>query len=174
MSPEEEYNKHIKETYCSYETCQVLKQLGFNEVCDCMYGMGIFHNGKYLDFDEECELKAEGRGDEIEYVPGGWVYGHTSSRNSDPWCKAKQSCAMPTYDQAVRWMRKTYNVHIYVMRRRKQWHWGMQDINADNTEFLISDNDYPEYEDAIDAGIRTEAKKQLIRKKNADKRNYSK
>ena len=61
----------ITEDYVTFETAKLLKENGFNVMCDSMYIPDIRHNGKSISFDEELDLKDEGRGDEIEVVEGG-------------------------------------------------------------------------------------------------------
>ena len=62
-------------TIVSSKTAKELKDFGFDIICPNCYGVAIMHNGEYLGCDEEYELRAEGRGDEIEYVEYGMLYG---------------------------------------------------------------------------------------------------
>ena len=52
-------------TIVSSKTAKELKDFGFDIICPNCYGVAIMHNGEELGFDEEYELRAEGRGDEI-------------------------------------------------------------------------------------------------------------
>ena len=154
MNAKEEYLKYYSQTHCSHETSMLLRGIGFNEECENMYGLGIFHNGEYLGFDEECELESEGRGNEIERVPGGWIYSHMYTRNSDEWCQTEGSCTMPSYEQVFDYMRKKHGVHIFAMRHCGTWHWCMQDLYIENgSEFQQGNIGYETYGEALDAGI---------------------
>ena len=66
--------RRIKEDYVTFDTAKLLKENGFNAMCDSMYIPDIRQNGKSISFDEELDLKDEGRGDEIEVVEGGGVW----------------------------------------------------------------------------------------------------
>lgn len=170
MNIREEYIQYYSQTYCSYEASMLLRQLGFDDICDNMYGLGIFHNGEYLDFDEECELKSEGRENEIEYVPGGWVYGHMYTRNSDDYCQTEGSCSMPRYDQALDFLLNRYGIHVFVMfdkRDSSKWHWCVEDSNSCNL-FQQSFEKYDNNRLALDAGI-IEVAKSIIKTDNEDK-----
>lgn len=92
----------------SIETAKLLKEVGFNEMCDCCYGLSVRHNGREIDEDEEYELKSEGLADEIEYVDGAHLY-HMWCRNND--YNSIYSC--PTQEDALEWVRE--NLKIYVI-----------------------------------------------------------
>lgn len=50
----------------TFETAKLLKDFGFDIICPKCYGVAVMHNGEYLGYDEECELRAEGRDDEYD------------------------------------------------------------------------------------------------------------
>ena len=91
----------------------LLKSLGFDDICDNMYGIGIFYHDEYIDFDEEHELLDAGKKDEIQYIPGGWIYNHKQLRNSDS-LVIEDACTMPSYEQALEYMRVAHNIHIFI------------------------------------------------------------
>jgi len=57
-----------------YETCKLLKKVGFDEPCEQLYSTAIRHNGEDLSFEDEMDLKSEGLDDEIEYIEGRHPY----------------------------------------------------------------------------------------------------
>lgn len=98
----------ITEDYVSFGVAKLLKERGFNEWCFKCYGVAVLHNGADISFDEECELKDEGRGDEIEYVEGGILYDYASNNRE----KVRTVWAAPTLWAAMKWLREKYNTHI--------------------------------------------------------------
>lgn len=95
---------------CSYGISMLLKKLGFKEPCDYLYTTAIRHNGEDLDSDEEYELKAEGHGDEIEYVPGGWLEEHYNRNDFDYF--SDETCSAPWLHDVVDWFEKEHNLII--------------------------------------------------------------
>ena len=94
------------------ETAKALKDIGFDVTCPNCYGMAVMHNGEYLGSDEEYELRAEGRGDEIEYVDGGMLY--------SMWCNNREKedrdvYAAPDIEVVRKWFRDKHNLHITAM-----------------------------------------------------------
>lgn len=95
----------ITEDYVSKETAKLLKEKGFSEWCSHCYGVDVRHKGESIDFDEECELKDEGRGDEIEYVDGGLFYDYgCANKNEDP------VYAAPTLHTAIKWLEEVHRI----------------------------------------------------------------
>lgn len=118
----------ITEDYVSFETAKLLKEKGFKEMCDSLYGLAYMHNGKYIDEDEEYELESEGRGSEIELVEGGMVYNLWHTNNKD----SKHEYSRPTLQRAMKWLRKEHSLHIitlpYAPIDRPPYHPGEADI----------------------------------------------
>lgn len=102
----------IKEDYVSLEVAKLLKERGFREWCSYFYGTAVQHNGEDIDEDEEYELKAEGRGDEIEYIEGGHLY-HFNCNNSK---EDINIWACPTQSLATKWLREIYDIFIVIRR----------------------------------------------------------
>ena len=100
----------ITEDYVSFETAKLLKEKGFKEWCFHCYGVAVLHNGVDISFDEECELKDEGRENEIEYIEGGRLYDY-GCNNSD---KDAKVWAAPTLWVAMKWLREKHNYQIIV------------------------------------------------------------
>ena len=100
----------ITEDYVSFETAKLLKEKGFKEMCDSLYGLAYMHNGKYIDEDEQYELESEGRGSEIELVEGGMVYDFWYRNDK----RVKHQYSRPTLQRAMKWLRKIHNILIVV------------------------------------------------------------
>lgn len=95
-----------KEHIVSLKIAKLLKEKGFNEWCRQSYGMDVRYKGRSIDFDEECDLKDEGYGDDIEYIDGGMLY-HNGWDNSE-----EKIYAAPTLYGAIKWL-NTKGFHIY-------------------------------------------------------------
>ena len=96
----------------SPETAKSLKDFGFDIICPNCYGVAVMHNGEYLGCDEEYELRAEGRGDEIEYIDYGMLY-NMWFKNGDK--EGHDVCAAPDIETVRKWFRDKYNFHITAM-----------------------------------------------------------
>jgi hypothetical protein len=96
----------------TFETAKFLKDFGFDIICPKCYGVAVMHNGEYLGYDEECELRAEGRDDEIEYVDGGMLY-NMWFKNTDE--EHQDVYAAPDIEIVRKWFRDNYNLHITAM-----------------------------------------------------------
>ena len=98
----------ITEDYVSFETAKLLKEKGFKKWCDKCYGTAVYYKGVPISFDEECDLKDEGLGDEIEYIEGGCLYNFgcgNTEEETNLW-------AAPTLWVAMKWLREVHNIHI--------------------------------------------------------------
>lgn len=96
----------------TFETAKFLKDFGFDIICPKCYGVAVMHNGEYLGCDEEYELRAEGRGNEIEYIDGGMLY-DMWFKNTDK--KHYNVYAAPDIETVRKWFRDKYNLHITAM-----------------------------------------------------------
>ena len=99
-------------TIVSSKTAKDLKDFGFDIICPNCYGVAVMHNGEYLGCDEEYELRAEGRGDEIEYVEYGMLY-HMWFKNNEK--EDYNVCAAPDIETVRKWFRDKYSIHITAM-----------------------------------------------------------
>ena len=99
----------IAEDFVSLETAKLLREKGFKKWCYKCYGTAVYHKGVPISFDEECELKDEGHGDEIEYVEGGHLYDfgcNNSEKETNLW-------AAPTLWVAMKWiMEKGFYIFV--------------------------------------------------------------
>lgn len=140
----------ITEDYVSFEIAKLLKEKGFNEWCFKCYGVAVLHNGADISFDEECDLKDEGRENEIEYVEGGRLY-DCGCNNRD---KDAKVWAAPTLWAAMKWLRETFEIHCQIVCPiAPSWMYAIRDLNQDKwvTSYI---GDYETYEQACESAIR--------------------
>lgn len=148
----------ITEDYVSFETAKLLKEKGFKEWCRQCYGLDVRHNGESISFDEECELKDEGRENEIEYIEGGRLYDY-GCNNSD---KDAKVWAAPTLWVAMKWLREVHNIAICICAyysdnpyelnyRNNKPYWKIRIMNHVYSKDYDSFNTY---EEACEAAIK--------------------
>ena len=151
------------DTIVSLEVANLLKEKGFKDWCSHCYTTAVLHRGQEIDFDEECELKDEGRGDEIEYIDGGSLT-HIGCSNKDD----IKAYAAPTVTQALKWVEKQeYIGYVYPVHDGKKIMW-MFEIWFDNSHMFLgqiltySDNKtYEKRDEAIEALLQY-ALKELV------------
>ena len=144
----------ITEDYVSFEVAKLLKEKGFKEWCRCCYGVAVLHNGEDISFDEECELKDEGRENEIEYVDGGTFYYYNCKNDEED----TNVWAVPTLQMTMKWLREVhyYNIEIDTL--------GMMELNTlswrSAVYYLVNENEcycedgFDSYEEAAEAAIK--------------------
>ena len=146
----------ITEDYVSFETAKLLKEKGFKHWCGHCYGVDVRHKGESISFDEECDLKDEGFGNEIEYIDGGRLY-DCGCNNSD---KDAKVWAAPTLWAVMKWLREVHNLHIMVdcigaenYIPTIQFTRNSKDIEIKSKISKIGGNGFDSNEQAIDAAI---------------------
>ena len=87
---------------CDYKLSLKLKKAGYKEWCRQGWGLDIRHNGQHLGSDEEYELKAEGKGDEIEYIPGGAIFEGWCNNSAEWW--DEDTCSAPLINDVIDWL----------------------------------------------------------------------
>jgi len=98
----------MKEVYMSFETSKLLKEKGFDWSTPKLYGKCRVYNGEVIDFDTECELEDEGKGDEIT----------TEYAQYDMWwVKSDSDLGVPCPSQSVacRWLKEEKGMYISVV-----------------------------------------------------------
>lgn len=151
--------KNISEDYVSFETAKMLKENGFNVMCDSEYIHEIRHNGRPISFDRELDLRDEGRGDEIEVVDGGgiWDGWNTNSNNNE------DEYSRPSVLLAWKWFLVEHKVEIHPFITSVGWCFEIGDVSSlDITGakpiykpgFPSKDNTYNSYCNAIEAGMK--------------------
>jgi hypothetical protein len=143
------------EPIVSYKTAMLLKQRGFDEICHLVYCDDIIHNGKSLSFDEELDLRDEGRENEIEYVAGGRLSNMSGTKNSCDYI-SETVCTAPSQSIAAKWLREEYGivVLIRIAYRNNDVEYTYTVINTKTRESHDSADYFRKYESAYDFGIR--------------------
>lgn len=101
-------NKGIKDDWVPFKIAKGLKAKGFDELCDYLYAYAFLHDGMPISFEDELDLRAEGRGDEVEAVEGGAVYCMPNwNREND-----EGEYSMPTVNVVCKWIRELFGLHI--------------------------------------------------------------
>ena len=151
--------KHIKEDYVSFDTAKLLKENGFNVMCGSMYIPDIRHHGKSISFDEELDLRDEGRDDEIEVVEGGGVLGHWNINSNN----GETEYSRPSVLLAWKWFLVEHKIEIHSFITSVGWCFEIGDAsNLDITGsksiykpgFPSKENTYHSYSKAIEAGMK--------------------
>ena len=108
---------------CSFEISRILQEKGFNAPCTAYY---FFENLR------ETIVK--------------WF-------NTDAKMYSKESkfCTAPTIYQAAQYLRKYYNIHIYVDINQIYYHYNIKQIPTGNK--LSSSKIYETYEEAFQEGL---------------------
>lgn len=98
---------------CDYELSLKLKKVGYNEWCRQYWCTSVRHNGEELGCDEEYELKAEGKGDEIEYIPGGKVQSHWNKNvDDDGGTYNEDTCSAPLINDVIDWLEEKKGIFV--------------------------------------------------------------
>ena len=151
----------IEESYVSFETAKLLKEKGFRNWCYRCYGTAVCHKGVPISFDEECDLKDEGREDEIEYIEGGCLYDFGCDNRKED----ENLYAAPTLWVTMKWLREAHKLHITVVpaplnfeHQDIQDGWGcevthLSDLSYDG-DYEFFQKKYPTYEEACESAIK--------------------
>ena len=155
-----EFRTMITEDYVSLEIAKLLKEKGFKHWCYKSYGTAVYHKGEPISPHEEYELKDEGKGDEIEYVEGGYLYDFgcdNSKKDAKVW-------AAPSIYVTMKWLREAHKIGIFpsiysIYYGEKdgimEHHFGTAIINLNNYELMTDDMmPMPTYEEACEVAIK--------------------
>lgn len=98
---------NIHDYYVDYPNALKLKKLGFNVNCELFFEWYPHYKGNPLSFDDECELKSEGKGKSIRYK-------ELVQRmfNNNEHLKNKNSCSAPFLHTVSDWILENYNIFI--------------------------------------------------------------
>ena len=94
--------------YCSYETCMLLKQKGFNELCDDFYCDAYLHKGEYVNPDHLEDYNES----EITVEPGG-MFCNLANTNQDD-SMNEDFCSLVPQPVAAKWLYQQTNIYILV------------------------------------------------------------
>lgn len=106
--------KNAEDKLLPYGLSMRLKEIGYDEPCDASYVTAIRHKGEDLGCDEEYELRAEGKGDEIEYFPGEWIDWHWAKNSIDYIKENEDVCTAPYIDDVIDWLENKHRVLVVV------------------------------------------------------------
>lgn len=144
----------ITENYISFETAKLLKEKGFGEWCSKCYGVAVLHNGAEISFDEECELKDEGRENEIEYVEGGRLYDCGCNNHE----KDVKVWAAPTLWAVMKWLRELHRLCVvakpYITEEGIFYLFEIKEMNKDSVVNKKTKTGFDTYEEACEAAIK--------------------
>ena len=109
-----------------------------------------------MSFDEELELKNEGRGSKIEYIPGGSLY-KSYNRNQERWMN-DESYSCPSCSMVIKWLRENYDYHITIEVMKDEdgitrWFFKIFSVQSGNLCYVSGENrgengEYDSYDDA--------------------------
>lgn len=102
--------KFIDNNVCSLDNAKLLKEAGFDEITKTMYCTDVRYKGKSISFEEELDLKAKGKENEIEHVKFGktlWI----TNKNGE----YADTYSAPTIEEAIDWIRRTFDIYITVV-----------------------------------------------------------
>ena len=144
----------MKEAYVSFKVAKLLKEKGFSWPTPKLYGKCRVYNGKPIDFDTECELKDEGKWDEIT----------TAYMQYDMWwVKSDSDLGIPCPSQAVacRWLREEHEIDIIPTIRHSLKYaqespfkdYTCRVYDCDGNIVLSANKWYSRYENAVEAAL---------------------
>ena len=143
------------EPIVSYKTAMLLKQRGFDEICNTVYCDDIVHNGESLSYDEELDLRDAGKGDEIEYIAGGRLSNMGGTKNSCDYIH-ETVCTAPSQSIAAKWLREEYGIVVLIRiaytKDGVEYTFSVTDTRTRET--YESGDYFRKYESAYDFGIR--------------------
>lgn len=100
-------NNKIDTYFVDYNAALILKKIGFDVPCDLFYQWHPHYKNKPLSFDEECELKDEGKENEITYKE---LVQRMYNINSD--LNYSKNCSCPEIYKVVDWILENHNIFI--------------------------------------------------------------
>lgn len=159
-----------KEDYVSLETAKMLKEKGFDEVCDMSY----LHHCRVKDeiYEKYPGLSDCGYRDlvDVDGLKEEEVYGYYDELvdftccNKPSWSEYDDHFigAAPTLYEAQKWLFAKHNLHVcptpYMFKDKDKYDWFETDIylkhETDWSFFAATEEEYSSYQQALDAGIR--------------------
>lgn len=161
---------NYEEKLVSPQIAKLLKKLGFDVMCPNSYGLDVRYKGKSIDEDKEYELKARGKGEEIEYVECGTLYAFWHKNNPDD-----PTCAAPTLSMAQKWLREEKHISVEVnhgygfdcetegLNAEDSyilfWRFTISNLRMDADDIFHDENEmesflgHPTYDEALELGI---------------------
>ena len=100
-------NNNIETYFVDYPSALKLKKIGFDVACDLYFEWYPHYNGEPISFDEECELKDEGKSSLITYKE---LVQRMYNTNSN--LKYSKNCSCPEIYKVADWILENYNIFI--------------------------------------------------------------
>jgi len=100
-------NNKIETYFVDYPSALKLKKIGFDVACDLYFEWYPHYNGEPISFDEECELKDEGKSNLITYKELVQRMYNTNSK-----LKYSKNCSCPEIYKVTDWILENYNIFI--------------------------------------------------------------
>lgn len=161
--------------YIDYPTAKLLRTLGFNVPCDLFWEWYPHYKGQALSFDDECDLKSEGKEKEITYKA---IIQRMYNTNTS-FSVNKKNCSCPSLEIVRSWILKNFNITFVI----KPYFDSHQQLLWQSEIYLISEKDinlmtilyYGKSDtkilaDSIQYALR-EIKEQLKNNKNGNRKN---
>ena len=95
--------------YVDYPTAKLLRKFGFNVPCELYYEWYPHYKGEPLSFDDECELKSEGKEKEIKYKP---LIQKMYNKNTS--LGYEKNCSCPSLEVVRSWVLKNFNISFVI------------------------------------------------------------
>lgn len=95
--------------YVDYPTAKLLRKFGFNVPCELYYEWYPHYKGEPLSFDDECELKSEGKGKEIKYKA---LIQKMYNKNTS--LGYEKNCSCPSLEVVRSWVLKNFNISFVI------------------------------------------------------------
>jgi hypothetical protein len=95
--------------YVDYPTAKLLRKFGFNVPCELYYEWYPHYKGEPLSFDDECELKSEGKEKEIKYKAL-----IQKMYNTNTSLGYEKNCSCPSLEVVRSWVLKNFNISFVI------------------------------------------------------------
>ena len=95
---------------CSLKASKLLKKIGFKKIVKFAYCTDYRYKGKHISFEEELDLKDEGRENEIEKIPFGDLI-NLSNSNAE---NGDSTISAPMHYEVDEWFRDKFNIYITI------------------------------------------------------------
>ena len=143
---------NIKPLVVSYNTAQLLKDLGYNVWSEFMYTEYPFYDGKPIDEDEEFELKFQGKESEIKYRT---ILYKMDNRNKE---NGGDNCSAPELFDVIEWLRLNFGIVVAYepIISDGKIKWASRIIKTTNNTIIktMAGNPSNELEHALDYNVR--------------------
>lgn len=133
------------EGYVGFETAKLLKQIGFNVICNACWSMYPHFEGEPLGCDEEYELISNGRENEITYEP----YFQMGVNSNNAMWKNQDIWTCPKIEDVIIWFLHTYDIYVVAnpyIDKGLYWKGEIQTIKGNTIEVFTKNGYHSRYE----------------------------